>query len=99
MKFNIFSKKPSAKTKQRGQGMSEYIIVVALVAVGAIGVFTAFGATIRQQVAGMASELSGGSNADALKAAQTAASSASSVAGKVTNMGTYGSQNSASTTP
>ena len=97
MKFITFSKKPSAKTNQRGQGMSEYIIVVALVAVGAIGVFTAFGGTIRNQVAGMAAELSGGTNATALAAAQQAASAAATAGGKVTNMGTYGAQNAAAT--
>jgi len=48
-----------SKRKIRGQGMTEYIIIVALIAIAAIGVFTAFGGTIRNQVAGMAAELSG----------------------------------------
>ena len=39
------------KTSQRGQGMTEYIIVVALVAIAAIGVYTAFGKTVRGQMA------------------------------------------------
>ncbi len=42
-----------------GQGMTEYIIIVALIAIAAIGVFTAFGDVARQQVAGMATELAG----------------------------------------
>ncbi|MGN0859720.1 MAG: pilus assembly protein [Stenotrophomonas sp.] len=45
--------------KQRGQGMTEYIIIVALIAIAAIGVFTFFGGTVRAQVAGMANELAG----------------------------------------
>ena len=45
--------------KQRGQGMTEYIIIVALIAIAAIGVFTFFGGTVRAQVAGMAGELAG----------------------------------------
>ena len=97
MKFATFFKKPSAKTKQRGQGMSEYIIVVALVAVGAIGVFTAFGGTIRSQVAGMAKELSGGSAATDIGVAVTQGTAATSAAAKVTGMGTYGDQNAAAT--
>ena len=97
MKLFTSSKKSFAKTKQRGQGMSEYIIIVALIAVGAIGVFTAFGGTIRQQVAGLAAELSGGSGVASVTASQTAATAATTAAVKVTNMGTYTGQNAAAT--
>ena len=45
--------------RQRGQGMTEYIIIVALIAIAAIGAVTFFGGTVRSQVAGMAQELSG----------------------------------------
>ena len=34
--------------KRRGQGMTEYIIIVALIAIAAIGVITVFGNDIRQ---------------------------------------------------
>lgn len=44
---------------QRGQGMMEYIIIVALIAVAAIGTYSLFGKTIRNQTAGMASEIAG----------------------------------------
>jgi Flp pilus assembly pilin Flp len=37
--------------RQKGQGMTEYIIVVALIAIAAIGVYTAFGKTVRGQMA------------------------------------------------
>lgn len=47
------------KTSQRGQGMTEYIIVVALVAIAAIGVYTAFGKTVRGQMAVTAQALAG----------------------------------------
>jgi len=43
----------------RGQGMTEYIIVVALVAIAAIGVYTAFGKTVRGQMAVTAQALAG----------------------------------------
>ncbi len=59
----------SAK-KIRGQGMTEYIIIVALIAIAAIGVFTAFGGTIRNQVAGMANELAGTDGGDQITNAQ-----------------------------
>lgn len=53
------------KTKQinrkriTGQGMSEYLIIIGLVAVAGIGVMAFFGQTIQNQVAGMATEISG----------------------------------------
>jgi Tfp pilus assembly protein PilE len=45
-----------------GQGMTEYIIVVALIAVAAIGVYTAFGDVIRGQTSVAAVALSGEAN-------------------------------------
>jgi len=43
----------------RGQGMTEYIIIVALIAIAAIGVFTGFGDVVRGHVGQMAGELAG----------------------------------------
>lgn len=45
--------------RQHGQGMMEYVIIVALIAVAAIGIYSAFGRTVRVQTAGMAQEVSG----------------------------------------
>lgn len=42
-----------------GQGMTEYIIIVALIAVAAIGVYTAFGDIVRGQTSLAAAALSG----------------------------------------
>jgi Flp pilus assembly pilin Flp len=67
------------KFRQAGQGMTEYIIIVALIAVAAIGVYSMFGKTIRGQVAGLAGEVAG-TGADAGKA--TAASAATAAASK-----------------
>jgi Flp pilus assembly pilin Flp len=43
----------------RGQGMTEYIIIVALIAIGAIGTYSYFGKTVRNQTAAMAAGLGG----------------------------------------
>ena len=43
----------------RGQGMMEYIIIAALIAVAAIGIYSAWGRTTRLQSAGIAQELAG----------------------------------------
>ena len=45
--------------KQLGQGMTEYIIIVALIAIAAIAVYGFFGDTIRGQMGAMTQELSG----------------------------------------
>ncbi len=56
-----------------GQGMAEYLIIVALVAIAAIGIYTAFGKTVRNQVAGIAKETAGeDSNANMVEALDSA---------------------------
>lgn len=47
------------KLKQLGQGMTEYIIIVALIAVAAIAIYGLFGDTIRGQMGIMTEELAG----------------------------------------
>lgn len=66
----------SIKRKQTGQGMTEYIIIVALIAVAAIGVYQFFGQTIRNQTAGIAQEVAGQSARPAIQQAQTSAAGA-----------------------
>jgi type IV pilus assembly protein PilA len=47
------------RCKQRGQGMTEYIIIVALIAIAAIGVYQAFGDVVRGQTGVAAAALNG----------------------------------------
>jgi Flp pilus assembly pilin Flp len=65
-----------ARRRQRGQGMTEYIIIVALIAVAAIGVYSFFGETVREQTAAIANEVSGQSGTAAIGRAGTAAGQA-----------------------
>lgn len=78
--------------RQLGQGMTEYIIIVALIAVAAIGVYSLFGQTIRSQVAGLAGEVSGNTAAAsaARGAATAAAGSAQQSATVQKGMSSYG---------
>ena len=78
---------------QRGQGMTEYLIVVALIAVAAIGVFSLLGQTLRSQTAGLAMEISGQSSSSAVSAAQGAAGSAQSAASQRKSLSNYGQDN------
>jgi flagellar biosynthesis/type III secretory pathway M-ring protein FliF/YscJ len=68
------------KQKQRGQGMTEYIIIVALVAVAAIAVYQLFGQVIRSQTAAMAQELAGEDGSAQSQTAQSAAQAATAQA-------------------
>ena len=77
--------------RQAGQGMTEYIIIVALIAVAAIGVYSYFGQTLRNQTAGMAAEMAGKDSKDSIDKAQTAAKSASKSADSTKSLGSYGS--------
>ncbi len=53
-----------AHGRVRGQGMTEYIIIVALIAIGAIAVYLAFGDVVRGQTATIASTLAGQSGGE-----------------------------------
>ena len=64
------------KARQTGQAMTEYIIVVALVAVAAIAVYQTFGQVVRSQTAAMAKELAGEDGTAESQMAQTAAQAA-----------------------
>lgn len=78
-----------SKRKQLGQGMTEYIIIVALIAVAAIGVYSFFGQTIRNQVAGLATEVSGQDSSTQIQAAQTSAGQAQTNADQNYDLGDY----------
>lgn len=74
---------------QRGQGMTEYIIIVALIAVSAITVYSLFGQTLRAQTAGLAREMAGQSAAPQIQQAGTASQSAVTDANQQKGLGNY----------
>lgn len=61
----------------RGQGMTEYIIIVALISVAAIAVYQFFGQVVRSQTAAMAREIAGQDGGTESTNARTAAQGAS----------------------
>lgn len=69
-------RKRTRRDRQQGQGMTEYIIIVALVAVAAIAVYQSFGRVIRSQTAAIANELAGESSRKAISSAGKAAGEA-----------------------
>ncbi|MCL1861022.1 MAG: pilus assembly protein [Proteobacteria bacterium] len=64
------------KARQAGQGMTEYIIIVAVIAVASIAVYSYFGDTLRYQTAAAAKALSGQDGAAETSNAQSKANTA-----------------------
>jgi Flp pilus assembly pilin Flp len=89
---NTNSKRLGGFKRQAGQGMTEYIIIVALIAVAAIGVYSLFGQSIRGQVASLASEVAGDSTGAkaARDSSKGAATSAQGQAAAAKGMSDYG---------
>jgi len=81
----------SMKKKQLGQGMTEYIIIVALIAVAAIGAYSYFGEAVQHQVASLAQEISGENvkAAESTVKASEAADDSDDSAGIKSNMNTF----------
>ena len=77
------------RKRSLGQGMTEYIIITALIAVAAIGVYSLFGETVRHQVAGMAQEMSGQSADEQTNEAQDSADQAVDQGTDSVDLGTY----------
>ncbi|MFA7494997.1 MAG: Flp family type IVb pilin [Acidithiobacillus sp.] len=83
----IFS--PQFSHAEYGQGMTEYLIIVALIAITGIAVFSYFGQTLRHQMAGISQELSGKSANTEITAAQGTSGQATTNAGLQKNMSDY----------
>jgi Flp pilus assembly pilin Flp len=83
------NRRPLSSRRHTGQGMTEYIIIVALVAIAAIGVFALFGQTVRGEMASITRQLAGYKGSTAITNAQNASSSASKSTGTTYNMGNY----------
>ncbi|MFP6780720.1 MAG: hypothetical protein VCB59_03390 [Gammaproteobacteria bacterium] len=75
--------------KQRGQGMTEYIIIVALIAIAAIAAYSFFGDTLRNQVGGMAAELGGQSGAKNVTAAGVSGKAGAKAGGTAAGLDNY----------
>jgi Tfp pilus assembly protein FimT len=67
---------PRYTARPRGQAITEYVIVVALVAIAAIAVYQFFGQVIRAQTAALAKELAGEDGTAQNEAARQAAQGA-----------------------
>jgi Flp pilus assembly pilin Flp len=81
--------KQQLKKKSLGQGMVEYIIIVAVVALGSIAVYTAFGDVLRGQVATAAGALDGNPSTEGRASSAAAVENANSTEALNKTLGTY----------
>lgn len=82
-----------SRRKSLGQGMTEYIVIVALVGVAAIGVYSFLGQSIRGATSGIALEIAGESADKGIKAAKDAADKAVSAAESKATLKNYNANN------
>ena len=83
----------SLKRRQFGQGMSEYIIITALIAVAGIGLFAAFGDTLSNQMAAMSQEMAGQAGDSDINNARNRANEARQRAQQNETLANYGQRN------
>lgn len=82
-----------ARRKSLGQGMTEYIVIVALVGVAAIGVYSFLGQSVRGATAGIALELAGENADKGIKEAKSASDKAVNAAKAKATLNNYNSNN------
>lgn len=80
-----------SRIRQRGQGMTEYIIITALIAIAAIAAVTYFGSTVRAQVGAMGKELGGTDASSTINRATNQGNAAATAGEKKKDLATYGS--------
>lgn len=72
----------------RGQGLTEYIIIVALIALASVGAVGFFGTSVKSQFVNMGSELVGG-NSDSIATVQGAVAAEDTAAAAKATLGNY----------
>lgn len=72
-----------------GQGLTEYIIIVALIAIASIAAVSFFGQSVQGQFAGLAGSLAGNGAAEGREVAMDAADAAVDYAGTEKDLSNY----------
>ena len=91
--MKIINNRRGPQGRQAGQGMAEYIIIVALVAVAGIATWGLVGNSIGQSAAGVASAIAGTDASDIRKKAEKSASDAADKAGDQKTLSNYADGN------
>lgn len=91
--MKIIKNRRGPQGRQAGQGMAEYIIIVALVAVAGLATWEAVGSSIGQSAAGVASAIAGTDAKEIRDDAAKTAADAAEDAGKKENLSNYADAN------
>lgn len=91
--MKIIDNRRGPRGRQAGQGMAEYIIIVALVAVAGIATWGLVGNSIGQSAAGVASAIAGTDASDIRTKAAKSAEDAGKQAGEQKTLGNYADGN------
>lgn len=79
----------SAKRKNYGQGLTEYLIIVALVAIASIVAVSYFGSSVKASFLALGSDLTGAAPVDKVATTQASFNKADAAAKEVTTLQTY----------
>lgn len=90
---DMAAQRKTSRRKSLGQGMTEYIVIVALVGVAAIGTYSFLGGAIRSSTAGIAHEIAGEDAKTSIDAAKAAAENALSQASTKKTLNNYNGGN------
>jgi len=87
---NAVSNNPCSRRKRNyGQGLTEYIIIVALVAIASIVAVSYFGSSVKASFLSMGSDLTGGAAVDRVAVAQENFKAAETLAKKKVTLKDY----------
>ena len=78
-----------ARRRVTGQGMTEYIIIVGLIAIAAVGAVSFFGTAVKSQFVSLSSELVGEDGTAATATVKGAIGGETTKAGTKSTLGTY----------
>lgn len=73
----------------KGQGMTEYVIIVALIAIASIVAVSFFGSSVKASFLALGSDLTGGAKVDKVATTQASFSKAETTAKEITTLTSY----------
>lgn len=79
----------NAPRKIRGQGMTEYVIIVALIAIASIVAVSFFGSSVKASFLALGSDLVGGAKVDKVATTEASFNKADAAAKELTTLTTY----------
>ena len=83
------SRQTNSPRRIKGQGMTEYVIIVALIAIASIVAVSFFGASVKASFLALGSDLVGGAKVDKVATTQASFNKADTAAKELTTLKSY----------